>query len=256
MDTVIVLSPQYMDAVLACLGKYSRFCIAGYSEPKKGIEALSSIPGSKIIGFSYLNDFVRSEDIDILRRLLCQADMLFKGIVNNNISESKIPFIFLLSTKLGGKRASITYVKEIIQDLNLNFINVGYYDYAMVTDILIKVHMFGTILLKKRPFEITSVEDGISENKTSHLSIELPFHSKFIKIYDPLTFIEIDSFLKEYAEDKILCMIRTYLYTTSDKLMQEIISLIDKLPFEERVPYEMCLRNLDLIRRYRDETEK
>ena len=253
MDTIIVLSPQYMDAILACLAKYSRFCIAGYSEPIKGIDALNSIPGSRIIGFSYLNDYIRENDVDVLRQLLYKANILFKGIVDKNIPESKIPFIFLLSTKLGGKKSSLSYVKTLIQDLNLDTISVGYYDYTMVTDVLIKVHLFGTILLKKRPFEVNTAEKYISSNKTSHLSINLPFDSKFIKIYDPLTFIEVDSFLKEYAEDTLLCMIRTYLYTKSDDLMREIISLIDNMSFEERVPYEMCLRNLNLIRRHDDE---
>ncbi len=256
MDTVIVLSPQYMDAVLACLGKYSRFCIAGYSEPIKGIEALNSIPGSKIIGFSYLNDYIRSDDIDILRQLLYKANIMFKGVVDKNVPESKIPFIFLLSTKLGGKRSSLSYVKAMIQDLNLDTISVGYYDYSMVTDLLIKVHMFGTILLKKRPFEVKTEEKYISENKTSHLSIDLPFDSKFIKIYDPLTFVEVDTFLKDYSDDKLLCMIRTYLYTKSDDLMKEINFLIDNMSFEERVPYEMCLRNLDLVRRDTNEIQK
>ena len=51
-------------------------------------------------------------------------------------------------------------------------------------------------------------------------------------------------------------MIRTYLYTKSDDLMKEINSLIDNMSFEERVPYEMCLRNLDLVRRDTNEIQK
>lgn len=254
MDTVIVLSPQYMDAILACLGKYSRFCIAGYSNPMKGIEALNSIPGSKIIGLSYLNDSIREEDVDVLRQLLYKADIIFRGVIDKNISKSKIPFIFLLSTKLGGKKSSLSYVKALIQDLNLNAISVGYYDYTMVTDLLIKVNLFGTILLKKRPFEVSAFKEDISENRTSHLSIDLPFESKFIKIYDPLTFIEVDPFFKDYADDIILCMIRTYLYKPSDELLKEIQFLIDGMPVEEKISYEMCLRNLELVRRCKDDT--
>lgn len=246
-DTIVVISPGYMNAVIACLSRYKQVLIAGYSDIEKGIRTLYRIPGSRIIGFCYLNDYIRAKDVNGLRQLLHKANILFEGVYDD--AGSKPPFLFLLSTNLGGKLGGLDYVKELTSNCSCSNLSIGYYNYQVVTDVLIKVQLFGTILLRSHPFEIQYQEKVLTRNNTKQLSLELPFDTKWIDVFSPLSFVEVDDFFQKYKEDKVICFIRTYFYTLSDSLLEAIYAEIKKFSGEDRIMYEACLRNFDLVRR-------
>ena len=249
MDTVLIVSPGYIDAVKSCLSRYTNFCIAGYSSVKRAIDSLYHIPGSDILGVAYLNDEILDEDVNDIRLLVNKVNILYQDIVSETKPELKRPFIFLMSSKSGGDKASADYVRSILDDVGTNNLDIGYYNYDIVTDIVIKMHMFGTILLKRRPFESFRPEIKETFNNSKCLSINLPFDEKFVDIYSPLTIIEIDEYMQKYQKEHTLLLIRSYMYNRLDTLMEEIMKNLNAMSYVDRIPYDCILRNLDLIER-------
>lgn len=254
MDTILVISPGYLDAVKSCLSRYTNFCIAGYSDVSRAIEALHHISGADILGVAYLNDNIREEDSQGLRLLMNKVNIIFQDVLDKDRKNITVPFLYLLSTKTGGSTASSEYIRSLTKEVGINNLKIGYYNFDIATDTLIKVHMFGTILLKRRPFEVTHPEIPETFNNTNHLQVELPFEQKYIDIYEPLSFIEVDDFMVKYSKDRVLCLIRSYLYSrrdnpqASDQIMGDISKALNNMEFRERIPYDSVLRNIDLLK--------
>ncbi|GHU53032.1 hypothetical protein AGMMS49975_10130 [Clostridia bacterium] len=247
-DIIMVCSPGYLDAVMSCITRYSGFWVSGYSEVSEGIADLKRIPGNNLLGVSYLNDSILAKDVNPLRELLNKLNIMYTDRVTKD--EEKLPFIFLLSAKLGGQRGTGAFVDSVLSGLNLDNIKIGYSNYSLVTDTLIKADMFGSILLRRRTFEKIETERESTENNQEHLHIELPFERKFLDLFAQLTFVEVDEFLKKYEDDELWCAIRRYMYDLTEENMNEIKRLRRGLSFDVAVPYDVCLRNLDLVERW------
>jgi hypothetical protein len=173
---------------------------------------------------------------------------MFQDIVDTEKQETKIPFLFLMSTKTGGQNASSSYLRSILEDAGTHNLQIGYYNYDIMTDVVIKTQMFGTILLRRRPFEVEKPQIHETFNNTNRLSIKLPFEKKFIDIYEPLTYLEADEFFQMYPNERVLCSIRTYMYQRADRIMDEIQAALSNMSYAERIPYDTVIRNLDFVK--------
>lgn len=244
IDNIVVISPGYLDAVVSCISKYSTFSISGYSDVSIACKAIRHLPGYNYLGFAYLHDCIYKEDVESLRELLYKCNILYQGIVDQDDPTSRIPFIFLISKKLGGHLGTLDFLQHVLEDLELYNLRIGYLNYEYVTDLVIKTQMFGTILLQQRTFEVQPLESKDTKNCDNMLRIDLPFEESVLDLFSPLSFKEIDDYYTKYANEPVLLAIRNYLYEPSEELLTEISYLINKEEYLKQVLYRSCLENV------------
>jgi hypothetical protein len=248
-DTIFVISPGYLEAVSSCLTKYKDFVIQGYDSSEKALLDLERTPSYSYLGFCYVNDKIEDEDFENLRLLVNKINIMYQDLVDPENDRSRAAFLFILSSKEGKTKGTSDYVRNCLRGLDLSNVLIMFYDFKIMTDTIIKTQMFGTILLRRREFEIVQKAKEISENRTDSMIIELPFGKKFIDLFSELTFIEVDSFLTEYVGvDSVLCDMRRFMYLKDLGLLERIKREVGDLPLASRVFYECCLRNLDLVK--------
>jgi hypothetical protein len=247
-DVVVVLSPGYVGAVIACLHGYQHLSLAGYSDPGVAARALRNIPGSRILGFGFIDDGIPRDIVGPLRTFIAKADLMFSGVIDQNDESAKIPFNFVMSSKSTSPPGGVRFLQSVINDISAPNLSIGYYDYSLayeaVTDQVVRQHLFGGILLSRRAFERHPSISRDTKNRTRMLSVKLPFPQEFIEVLDPLTYVEVDPFFQVQAGDVTLCKIRKYLYEPSESLLTEIEGDIVNIPESNRWLYYLVLRHI------------
>lgn len=239
-DNIMVVSPGYLDSVYSCISKYTDFSISGYSDIAVAINSLKYIPGHKYLGFAYLHDSIRGDDVDNLKYLLELINSMYQGIVNPEDDKTKVPFIFLLSKKLGGHNGSPEFLGNLLDEMVLDNLTIGFFNYEYVSDRVIKTQMFGSILLHRRPFEVKVKQDQISVNCDNNLKVDLPFTDEMLDLFSPLSFKEVDTFFKKHAHDKILCLMRSFCYDEDPKQLEELTRLLSNVDILSLIKYRAC----------------
>lgn len=237
-DNIMVISPGYVDAVLGCMSNYNTFTITGFSNSKFACESLDKIPGNKYLGFSYIGDNL--VDIVGLKQLLCKIDLMYDGLVGDNY-EDKIPFIFLLSKKLGGKTGTYDYLKSTLTAETYNNIRFGYANFEYLSDKIIKRELFGTLLLNKRDLEAKPAELESVLNTDSSMCFKLPFSGEMLVLFEPLTFVERDEVLASFRNKPLLYALRMYQYTQDRTIYENIQHLIALEDPVNQIIYNTCL---------------
>ena len=247
-DTIFVISPGYFDAIKSCITKFQNFELQMYDTAEEALYGLDRTPSYSYLGFCYINSGIEEDDFDYLRTILNKINIMYLDLVDPEIAESRIPFLFIISSKEGKHLGSFSRLRQLLSDLDLFNISLLYYDYSIMTDTIIKGQMIGTILLNNRKFEVSEQQRTITSNRMDSVILKFPFEDKFIELFDSLSYIEVDEFIKKYSRiDPLLVDIRKFMYLKSEDLLDSINSRIQQIPLDLRVFYETCMRNLNLI---------
>ena len=247
-DTIFVISPGYMDAISSCITRYRDFELQAYSSSVRALDGLERTPSYSYLGFSYLNNGILDQDYNNLRMIVNKVNIMYQGIVDPEDPASRIPFVFVLSPKEGGRNGTAEYVKAMLRDIDLTNVQLLYCEFNIMTDTIIKTQMFGTILLRNRDFEIKSIVPNISKNNEDSMVIDLPFGSKFLELFSELSLIEMDPYIQQYTrEDPVLANIRRYMYTKDPAMMTMVKRAISQMSVQQRIFYDCCLRNLQYM---------
>lgn len=237
LDNILIISPGYVDAILECMGTYSTFSISGYSDVRNACNGLGYIPGNRYLGFSYVNDKIRAQDVAPLLTFLHKLDVMYEGL------GVKVPFIFILSKHQGGQAGSYEHVRSILGSNEFRNISFGYYNFHYLSDKVIKRELFGTLLLNKRSVELVEAEILTAKNSPHSMNISLPFSADILGLFEPLTFIEVDNYLETHRGLSILCMLRRYQYNPDLALKAEIEDVISRMvDIDEQITYTACFK--------------